>query len=65
MRPTRRHVKRWQNGAMVVRWVSTGIVEAEKTFRRVQGYRDIAQLVHVLSALGSNRGGGAPGERVA
>ena len=36
---------------MVVRWVSTGIVEAEKTFRRVQGYRDIAQLVHVLSAL--------------
>ena len=59
-----RHVKRWQNGAMVVRWVSTGIVEAEKTFRRVQGYRDIAQLVHVLSALEVTEEE-APGERVA
>ena len=46
-----RHVKRWQSGSMVVRWVSAGIVEAEQTFRRVQGYRDITQLVHVLGAF--------------
>ena len=51
------------NGAMVVRWVSTGIVEAEKTFRRVQGYRDIAQLVHVLALEVTEEE--APGERVA
>ena len=46
-----RHVKRWQSGSMVVRWVSAGIVEAEQTFRRVQGYRDITKLVQVLGAL--------------
>ena len=46
-----RHVKRWQSGSMVVRWVSAGIVEAEQTFRRVQGYRDITKLVQVLGAF--------------
>ena len=35
------NVKRWRNGTMVVRWVSAAIVEAEKTFRRVHGWRDI------------------------
>ncbi len=36
-----KNVKRWQGGTMVVRWVSAAIVEAEKKFRRIQGYRDI------------------------
>jgi putative transposase len=43
-----RNVKRWQGGSMVVRWVSAAIVEAEKKFRRVQGYRDIAKLMKAL-----------------
>jgi transposase-like protein len=43
-----RNVKRWQGGSMVVRWVSAAIVEAEKTFRRVQGYRDIAKLMKAI-----------------
>ena len=54
-----RHVKRWQSGSMVVRWVSAGIVEAEKTFRRVQGYRDIETLVRVLGALEAKEEGAA------
>ena len=44
---------------MVVRWVSAGIVEAEKTFRRVQGYRDIETLVRVLGALEAKEEGAA------
>ena len=43
-----RNVKRWQGGKMVVRWVSAAIVEAEKKFRRVQGWQDIQNLVRAL-----------------
>jgi len=46
-----RNVKRWQSGSMVVRWVSAAIVEAEKKFRRVQGYRDIAKLMKALETF--------------
>ena len=46
-----RNVKRWQGGKMVVRWVSAAIVEAEKKFRRVQGWRDIKKLVRALDAI--------------
>ena len=46
-----KHVKRWRGGTMVVRWVSAAIVEAEKKFRRVHGWRDIKKLVTALSAL--------------
>ncbi len=45
-----RHVKRWQGGKMVVRWVSAAILEAEKNFRRVQGWRDIEKLIQALNA---------------
>jgi len=51
-----RNVKRWQGGSMVVRWVSAAIVEAEKKFRHVQGWRDIKwrdikKLVQGLTAI--------------
>jgi putative transposase len=45
-----RNVKRWQGGSMVVRWVSAAIVEAEKKFRRVKGWRDIEKLIRALEA---------------
>ncbi len=58
-----RNVKRWQGGSMVVRWVSAGILEAEKKFRRVQGYRDIK---HLMKALDASEGKGeAAAQRVA
>ena len=50
-----KHVKRWRDGTMVVRWVSAAIVEAEKKFRRVHGWRDIKKLVTALSALETRR----------
>ncbi len=46
-----RNVKRWQGGSMVVRWVSLAIVEAEKKFRRVQGWRDIEKLVRARALI--------------
>jgi putative transposase len=58
-----RNVKRWQSGSMVVRWTSAAIVEAEKKFRRVQGWRDIKTLITALSELEGNEEAAA--ERVA
>ena len=46
-----KNVKRWQSGSMVVRWGSAAIVEAEKKFRRVQGWQDIQKLIRVLAVL--------------
>ena len=46
-----RNVKRWQGGTMVVRWVSAAVVEAEKKFRRVQGWRDIEKLISALEVI--------------
>lgn len=46
-----RNVKRWRGGSMVVRWVSAAIVETEKKFRRVHGWRDIKKLITVLTDL--------------
>ncbi len=46
-----KNVKRWQGGSMVIRWVSAAIVEAEKKFRRVHGWRDIERLVRALALI--------------
>ena len=41
-RPRRdREVKRWKNGKMVVRWMAAGLLDAEKRFPKVKGYRDM------------------------
>ena len=34
-----------------MRWVSAAIQEAEKKFRRVQGYRDIETLTKALEGI--------------
>ncbi len=31
---------------MIVRWTAAGILEAEKQFRRINGFRDL-QLLHI------------------
>lgn len=38
------NVKRWKNGKMVVRWMAAGVLDAEKRFRRVKGYREMPML---------------------
>jgi len=45
-----RRVKRWQNGTMVLRWTAAGVLEAERGFRKLMGYRAIPILVAALRA---------------
>jgi len=45
-------VKRWQNGEMVQRWAAVALLEAEKRFKRVKGYREIPRLVAALQREG-------------
>ena len=44
VRRTSRNVKRWSSGEMALRWTAAGMMEAERQFRRVVGYRDLARL---------------------
>ena len=43
-RTVTRNVKRWRDGTMILRWTAAGVLEAEKQFRRVNGYRDLLLL---------------------
>jgi len=46
-----RNVKRWHNGDQRERWVASGLLVAEKQFRRIQGYKQIPNLLRELEAL--------------
>jgi transposase-like protein len=45
VRRTQRNVKRWSSGEMALRWTAAGMLEAERQFRKIIGYRDRATLV--------------------
>lgn len=47
-RDSHRNVKRWRDGKMAMRWIAAGMLEAEKQFRRVNGYRDLHVLERAL-----------------
>ena len=49
-RTTTGNVKRWRDGEMRRRWCAAGMLEAEKSFRRVRGYRQMPALVAQLHA---------------
>jgi putative transposase len=42
------NVKRWTSDEQKRRWVATALVEAERSFRRIQGYRSMSILVAAL-----------------
>ncbi len=44
VRRIQRNVKRWSDGDMRLWWTADGMLEAERQFRRVIGYRDLARL---------------------
>jgi len=48
VRDRARNVKRWQGGDHVERWTAAGLLETEKSFRRIKGYRHLAVLVVAL-----------------
>ena len=45
-----RNVKRWRPGNQIERWVGSGLLVAEKQFRRIDGYRSLPGLLAALDA---------------
>lgn len=48
-RTTTRNVKRWRDGKMIKRWVAAGMLNAERSFRRVKGAKDMPTLLAALA----------------
>ena len=46
-----RNVKRWKGGGMIVRWVSAAVLEAQKRFRRIRGYKEMHRLIAALERV--------------
>jgi len=44
-----RRAKRWRNGEMVWRWAGAALLEAERRFRRVKGYRSLPLFLTLLT----------------
>jgi putative transposase len=49
VRQVARNVKRWQGGDHIARWTAAGLLEAEKKFRKVKGYRELKELAGKLN----------------
>ena len=49
------NVKRWHAGDQRERWVGSGLLVAEKQFRRVQGHKQIPALLRELEALAPSK----------
>ena len=48
VREVARRVKCWQGGTMILRWIAAGVLEAERHFRKVAGYRALPRLAAAL-----------------
>ena len=46
-----RNVKRWQRGAMILRWGSAAVLDAEQRFRRIRGCKDMSRLIAALDQI--------------
>jgi transposase-like protein len=47
-RTTNRNVTHWRDGQMVLRWTAAGMLNAERSFRRVKGHKQMPTLVAAL-----------------
>ena len=50
-----RNVKRWHGGDQRERWIGSGLLVAERQFRRVRGYKQIPALLRVLEVMTPSR----------
>jgi putative transposase len=48
VRRTARNVKHWQSGDPALRWTAAGMLKAERQFRCIIGYADLAKLVTAI-----------------
>ncbi|MDP2883628.1 MAG: transposase, partial [Ignavibacteria bacterium] len=51
-----RNVRRWSNNNQIQRWVATSLMQAEKKFRRVKGFRSMSVLVTALEQYTTQKG---------
>jgi len=51
VRQVAQRVKRWQGGTMILRWTVAGVLEAERSFRKLAGYQGLPMLMSKLRAL--------------
>ena len=51
-----RNVKRWRAGDHIERWIGSGLLVAERQFRKVQGYREIPALLTSMANTISKKG---------
>jgi hypothetical protein len=49
LRCTTRNIKRWRDDEMIKRWAAAGMLNAERSFRRVKGCNDMGTLIAGLS----------------
>jgi transposase-like protein len=47
-RTTTGRVKRWRDGTMKKRWIAAGMLEAERSFRRIKGHADMPALITAI-----------------
>lgn len=47
-RRTTGRVTKWKDGSMKKRWIAAGMLEAERSFRRVRGHNDMPKLIEAL-----------------
>jgi hypothetical protein len=47
-RTTNRNVTRWRDGQMALRWTAAGMLNAERSFRRIKGYKQMPQHTTAL-----------------
>jgi transposase-like protein len=50
-----RNVKRWHDGDQRERWVGSGLLVAQKQFRRITGYKQIPALIRELEMLAPSK----------
>ena len=48
-------ITRWQGADMVQRWVAASLLDAEKSFRKIMGYRDLWMLDAILNPASSSQ----------
>jgi len=54
VRTVSHNVKRWRNAEMALRWTAAGLMEAQKTFRRLKAYRQLTILRAALRQHAEN-----------
>jgi hypothetical protein len=48
-RTTTGRVKHWRDGTMKKRWIAAGMLEAERSFRRIKGHAEMPAFVEAVA----------------